>query len=334
LKTFLRVIEKHHNELVKRFSEPSLNGTIAGATITNTESDDGLPFLNYSQAAPKIKGLNKDRRQYKNDPSKIVIQVDYFRNALLLSKGYFMFIPTGNSGSTNISVPYENRYQKPKYKKIDWFVYALFFSPIAILGINTSYFYFLGLIVMIPILGLADFGLRKHADKMKANWEEFINSPSQLLSTFPYSCTSKYKGNYNSIVEININDCPFKRAYANMLSKLIDTSAQTNGKIVWLWRFDDLAKSGDSFRACYDEWESGNYFSGIKIHISLRSSYLMPAVQTENSYIFFLDEFSDEMEEAHLINPPDLKTFEKNLIERGKSIANTDSMFSTRTTYI
>ena len=301
MKTFLKIVEKFQEEFIERFNEPNLSGEIAGVEISKPESSTIL-FSSYKDTAQKIYGLLRDRRRFKNDPNKIVIEKNYFFNSLKINGGYFLFMPQEDSGLTAISLPrkYNQTITVPKERKINLIVYLAILLVLTASGIMINRFCLLGFLIM-PFILWYDRKIRKESAAEMKGWEIYINQGESLLSAQPYSGTSGGHNVIDCAINIALFECPFQVNYEKMMNKVVPLANKMKGKIAWLWRYDSLPvlAAPDRFSCLYKQWNGPNYCDGFNINIHVRSSTILPVIETQNSFIFILDDFSKEMEDLH-----------------------------------
>lgn len=308
MKSFLKKIQNIQDGCVERIKGQKDNSLLADIAGTKIRSiDGGISFTEWKHLADNIHGNSKDWRRFKEDPNKVVIEKNFFLNAIKLTNDYFIFRPKNDAGATGINVNDEFYSSMPKNKKIGWKLFL--FIPLLTLMLATyfSVYYFSNFSVLpimiwcivIPLMIRYNKHLKKVSADKKAEWEnEYSKKPYLLLDNAPCSFKKDFdKWRKMACVKIDLSYCPFRCEYEKILNELASSAHQMKGDIVWLWRYRTLPLNPDLFNFSYENLHDSNNF--INIRLDIKSGNIIPAIETENSFIFFLDYFSDEMEKNH-----------------------------------
>ncbi len=329
MKNFLERIQGIQDQCINRFKkkDPALIGKISGATIRGIEG--GVSFTEYRKIMQNVDDHSKDWRRFKEDPNKVVIEKNFLLNSLDLIGGFLIFRPINDEGQTYIQVSPEFCSSIPKssynYRLIFIAVICGILTLAALISLS-----FLVLLCLIIAMFVADRRIVAENKRIKKEWEENrAKHPNSLFSAA--SCSFREmasRGRIKASVNVNLSDCPFERQYNKMLNELAISAHQMNGRIVWLWRYSRSASSLDSLNFLYQESNLKDYRNAyIDLTLNIKSSNLVPAIETENSFIFFFDNFTEKMEKD---SPRDYSSFFKHLTSQIRNESGTilkDDMF-------
>ncbi len=309
MKQYLKTVAKAQEFLVNKLKgkkEPSSLSKIAGA---NLPGNGKISFSDYGKIIDNINGHTKEWRRFKNDPNKIVIEKNFLMNCLNLGydKNFFLFRTCDDEGLTFIDIPKDFFRLKPTEPNDMSFpnsmmqILILFLSIIAgIMG--SSYFFFC--LLIIPIWLFLERRNWKKIQKKKVEWKQmYENQPNLLLYNQPYSFpkdrrVSGYRSGTKTKLNISFNENVNRMAYEKTLNALTVDAHQMKGKIAWLW-FYSKSVSNELSSVSYDDKNIE-----ITLGFNLKNYYLIPAIETEYSFIFSLEHFSsgelmDKYEYAH-----------------------------------
>ncbi len=301
MKQFLERLQIIQDECIGRIKgqkKISLLTNVSGAKIRSIEG--GLSFAEWKHLADNIQNHSKDWRRFKEDPDKIVIEKNFLLNSLKLTGDFFVFRPVNDCGDTYIQVLTNFYSMMPKNKRIHGSLYLLVVILFSILGFKISAYFFYGF-SLLPIMLWCNNKLKKTNIKKKSEWEKMHSEHSHLLFSFA-PCSFREKRCYwtrkYARIKIDLSSCLFEEEYRDMIEELAVSAQQMKGKIVWLFKYRGLKLNPDIFTFAYEK-NAGEVNDEININIAIKGSGILPGIETENSFIFFLDHFSEEMEKAH-----------------------------------
>ena len=305
MKKFLKVIQSALLEQIAKAKTPSLGGQISGAILSELDKRK-MNYSDFEKISKRINGYSGDQKRFKEDRSKIVIEKSFLLNALNLESGFFLFRPINNKGETFVALSSNFDFNRPKLLKIHWGVYLAISILIAVSGFLLNKLIFIGFI-LLPALRMIAKKIYLSGRNNIEKWDNYYRNPYKLLTSPAYSLHGDPQYNRtNCVVKINMLSCPFKEEYGMILSDLVTliNTKKVSGKIVWLWRFDFTStRNDDVIYTSYKKSSCSKLFGDLRIDIDVSSSNLMPGIETENSFIFCIDNFTQEMEEEHELSP-------------------------------
>jgi len=290
MKNFLKKLQAIQDECLGNLrlrAEESSLGKVSGTIIRVAE---GINFETWQEIRKNIKNHFSDQRRFKGDSGKVVIEKNFLLNSLELQKGFFVFRPLNDEGETYLKTNKEFFKSKPDDAPTWPFLLLLVFTVAIALGFILSPYYFIGMLslpIMIWLNNVNDKWYKLARDKWLSY---FVNNPSEILSESMYSGLGKNHDDYTyTTVKIDLSNSLFYDNYRSILNKTIDIASRMNGKIVWLWCYNEQIV--DEFRVSYLD-----YLDHLEVTINILSSNIMPAIETKSSFIFCLDSFSEEMD--------------------------------------
>jgi hypothetical protein len=339
MKIFLQKLQDIQDECIGRVKKQEISqlpDKVAGATVHSVSNH--ISREEWDKMRENIAKHSKDWRRFKNDPNKVVLEKNFFINCLSLTQGFFIFRPMDNDGKTYIKVNDFFFGSKPK----DSQPYLLAtFLVLACALILTSVYYspwlsILG-IFFIPLAILAERKRIKGQKIKEKEWQEsFTNHPGVILPPAVFSKKETvFAGSSNlimeknvreSLVKISLEKSPFFNDYQAILSKTLDIARNPKGQIAWLWQFGPHSLLGDDFSITYQDFIGRTLDQTLCINIDVRSSNILPIIETENSFIFCLDSFSEEMEKHYVIPAGIVETLKSKTMNPSKTVA-TDDLF-------
>jgi hypothetical protein len=339
MKKFLKNLQDIQDECidgVKKSKVSQLPGTVAGVTIHSVGQH--ISREEWNQMRENISQHSKDWRRFKNDPNKIVLEKNFFINCLNFMQGFYIFRPIDDNGKTYIKV--KDSFFESKPKQSEWLSsLPIMLMIITILGpcllsmLISNYFFF-GLI-LIPLAFLIQKRNNSFMKKEEAKWQKsFTNRPGVILPSSVFSkkyhglakseCTIIEKNTRESLVKINLNESPFLDDYRAILSKTLEIARDTKGEIAWLWQFGPYTLPKDDFSITYQDFIGRTLDQTLCINIDVKSSNILPIIETDHSFIFCLDYFSDEMEQYYSISDGMIETLRKKTKNSSGTTINDD----------
>jgi len=296
MKKFLKKLQNVQDECVENLkarAEAINLGKVSGTLIRVA---DGIDFESWKEIRRNIKNHFSDKKRFKEDPEKVVIEKNFLLNSLQLQKGFFVFRPLNDDGRTYLEANEEFLSSRPAAKS-EWPLLLLIIIVASIFfGFGASPYYFLGLIFLPIMIRLDNLSSKREKEEQK-NWiESFTNNPAVILSESMCSGPNKPgEQQLESFVKINLLNSPFYDEYKKIIHKTVDIACQTKGRIAWLWCYDEQV--ADDFSVSYSDFNIYGVKDGsLNIKINILSSNIIPVVETEASFIFCLDNFSAEMD--------------------------------------
>ncbi|MEI6835733.1 MAG: hypothetical protein WCK59_02775 [Candidatus Falkowbacteria bacterium] len=289
MKNFLRKLQATQDECLgnlKSRAEESSLGKVSGTIIRVAE---GIDFEDWQEIRKNIKNHFSDQRRFKGDSGKVVIEKNFLLNSLELQKGFFVFRPLNDEGETYLKVNKGFFRSKPSDVPTWTSLLLLVFAAAILFGFIFSPYYFIGIISLPLMIWLDNLNGKWHKLAIDKWLGYFVNNPSGVLSKSICSGLGSKQDDYtHTTVKIDLSNSLFYDNYKSILNKTIDIAAKINGKIVWLWCYDEQIV--DEFRVSYND------LGHLEIMINILSSNIMPAIETKSSFIFCLDNFSEEMD--------------------------------------
>ncbi len=346
MKKFLRAIAAVQSGVIAGLyqkKEPSLLHKIGGAELENESKSDTINFEEYEEIIKNLKGHKSDWQRFQLDENKVVLEKNLLFNVLKTlnvnespSKcpPFIVLRPGNDTGLTHVNLP--DGFLKPLIIQT-WFVdiFALIVAAYGLyMGVTKNGGYLLLLLVTIFLLW-AIRAWRKASKKDKSEWEEqFTKHPSHLfgnsLCTYPTWSRSCWYLKSVRVVFNFLSYNPFKERYVKMLNALVINASNMHGRIAWFWYYSERFQTlrGKILSEVKSSQLIDTHFFSVKsspsvidYKISIGTSRLVSVVETKYSFIFYLDYFTEDMDESE--NMPEYKK----LVESKKSNIFNESLF-------
>ena len=247
----------------------------------------------------------RDWKRFRSDPNKVVLEKNFLFNSLGMMQNFFIFRIKDDSDLTFIRPKDDVLDSKPKdYQGWVAFIFIILLIAMVSFSISMSNNIAAPLTsatVCVILLMITKNRINKNYQQRWRAWRESLeNNPEAFFSDV---VTSKRElsgfafGFIETILKLSIkNHCRFFYQYQKILDKTFHIAAQTKGQIAWLWCFDKSIKQRYSF-AIKNITPTISERLVIELSLDIQGSNIIPAIETEHSFIFCLDHFSDEMDE-------------------------------------
>jgi len=277
----------------------------------------------------------KDWRRFRKDPNKVVIEKNLLFNSLIFMPDFFLFRTKEDDDcdATFINTTSEFIDLRP-VKKTNWLI--LTFIIVAMLGLyfifagalNRNISIFFAVIYVLIIFLVASKVNERHRLKL-ANWQRVLREDPGIL--FKRVITSKRElnnrdfGYIESLIQINLRRSHFFSSnYQKIIYKSFGLANKMKSEISWLWYFGEATRNKDLFEVKNLDNESSGSYSPIKITLGITGSNILPVIETEHSFIFCLDDFSDKMDEFGNTGEQALLKIRKKMIDPTGNIGKYD----------
>jgi hypothetical protein len=233
-------------------------------------------------------------------------------------QAFYVFRPIDDYGNTYIQVSDSFFDSKPKdstpYLLATFLILA---CALILAGIYYNPWFIVPGVICIPMAIWAERQRVKGQKIKEDSWQKsFTNRPGRILTSLVFSkkyskfanlIFAKQKGavidknTRASVVKIDLTSSPFFNDYKATIGKTLEIARQNKGDIAWLWEFGPYTVFGDDFSITYQDFHDRNLDQELHINLDVKTSNILPIVETEYSFIFCLDYFSDEMEKNYTI---------------------------------
>ena len=332
MKKFLQSLQDIQDECIGRVKKQELvqlPDKVAGARVHSVSNC--VSREEWEQMRGNISEHSKDWRRFKSDPNKIVLEKNFFINCLEFMQTFYVFRPIDDEGRTYIKVSdffFESKPQNKQWGYLIPFIIMMTMSVLSFIAFVYINYYFLIGLVFLPFSIILINKKNKAREIEENNWQKsFTNRPSALLPPQIFSRFKKEfkeKNQLKSTVKIALDESPFFDDYWSILSKTLEIARQTKGKVVWLWQYGVYSLLKDNFSIAYQDFNGRVLDQTLHIGINIKSSNIIPIVETEHSFIFCLDNFSDEMEKYYSIPVGMMDTLKSKTMNSAKTVANDD----------
>lgn len=339
MKKFLKSLQDIQDECideVRKSKASQLPDTVAGVTIHSVGQH--VSREEWDQMRENISEHSKDWKRFKNDHNKIVLEKNFFINCLDFMQAFYIFRPIDDDGKTYIKV--NDYFFKSKPKDPQWRYLIPFITIITLVVLSFFAFLYINNYFLIGLIFLpASFILVNKKNKAREIEEEkwqksFTNRPGTILAPSVFSkkysglekseCIIIEKNTRESLVKISLDKSPFLDDYRAILCKTLEIARQTKGQIAWVWQFGPYTLLKDDFSIAYQDFFGRTLDQTLRIGINVKSSNIMPIIETEHSFIFCLDYFSDEMEKYYSIPDGMIETLSKKTKNSSGTTINDD----------
>ena|GEM_PF-2162937 len=332
MKNFLKSLQDIQDECIGRVKKQDISqlpDKVAGASVHSVSNH--ISREEWNQMRENISQHSKDWRRFKNDPNKIVLEKNFFINCLNFMQAFFIFRPIDDDGKTYIKV--NDSFFKSKPKDPQWRYLIPFTAMLTLVVLSFFAFLYINNYFLIGLIFLpASFILVNKKNKAREveedKWQKsFTNHPSKLLPSRIFSKLKnefREKNNLESLVKISLDESPFFDDYRAMLNKTLEIARQTKGRIAWVWQFGPYTLLKDDFSITYHDFCGRILDQTLHVGINIKSSNIIPIIETERSFIFCLDNFSYEMEKYYSIPDGMIETLRSKTINSTKTVASDD----------
>lgn len=280
--------------------------------IAGTQMPGNIPFYEYERLVQSLDGSRKDYRRFAKDSNKIVLEKFFLLNTLAISGKFVLLRPITSDGLLTFPLTKEIEKVNPEGDSF-WAPVLLTLGivicvSIGLITITSSFSDYP--ITIIPLIWAASITLPawllgkiidwRHKAKIEKFVRENAQNPKNVFGSHPCS---------DPLEKRVIHDCIFRfyfkvtfgRFYKEQKRTIEITAAivsklkENKGKFVWLYCYDSsIVKSpAFSFFMEKNKWRSNRFIYSLN---NLEGFQIIPAIETEHSFIFCLDHFTEAME--------------------------------------
>jgi hypothetical protein len=256
-----------------------------------------------------IVGHTKDWKRFRSDPNKVVLEKNFLFNSLTAMPNFFLFRPRDDGNSIFIKPKEDFLASKPKKPRGLTFIFYIVFILLGLAvvkkGNNIAGPIIFASIFFVLLL-IVKNSFKKNYEKRRQAWlQSFQDCPEAFFSNAIASkreLSGFCSGFIETILKLKIDrysHCFYE--YKKIIDKTFHVAAQMKGQIAWLWCFEKSIKQRYSFTiysfAIKNITPTISENTLIELSLDIRGSNIVPAIETEYSFIFCLDDFTDKMDE-------------------------------------